>query len=59
MKKKETNIIFFLRLRRLGCVMPYFRNKIVVLSRPNFNEDYYDYYSLKSAQTAPFPEQVL
>ena len=42
--KRETNIIFFLRLRSLGCVMPYFRNKIVVLSRPNFDEDYNDYY---------------
>ena len=42
--KKETNIIFFLRLRSLGCVMRYFRHKMVVLSRPNFNEDYNDYY---------------
>ena len=45
MIKKETNIIFFLKLRSLGCVMPYFRNKMVVLSRPNFNEDYYDYFA--------------
>ena len=44
--KKETNIIFFLRLRSLGCVMPYFRNKYVVLSRPNFNEDYFYYNNL-------------
>ena len=40
----ELNIIFFIRLRSLGCVMPYFRNKMVVLSRPNFDEDYNDYY---------------
>ena len=39
--KKESNIIIFLRLRSLGCVLPYFRNKIVVLSRPNFDEDYF------------------
>ena len=37
---KKTNIIFFLRLRSLGRIMPYFRNKIVILSRPNFDEDY-------------------
>ncbi len=39
--KKESNIIIFLRLRSLGCVMPYFRNKIVVLSRPDFEDDYF------------------
>ena len=37
--KKGSNIIIFLKLRRLGCVMPFFRNKIIVLSRPAF-EDY-------------------
>ena len=37
---KETNIIFFLRLRSLGRIMPYFKNKIVVLSRPNLGDDY-------------------
>jgi len=31
---KETNIIYFLQLRSIGKVMPYFRNKIVVLARP-------------------------
>jgi hypothetical protein len=39
--KKESNIIIYLRLRSLGCIMPYFRDKIIVLSRPNFDEDYF------------------
>ncbi len=38
--KKESNIIIFLRLRSLGCVMPFFHNKIIVLSRPDFEDDY-------------------
>tara|TARA_A100001011_G_C14309629_1_gene844875 strand:- start:2784 stop:2954 length:171 start_codon:yes stop_codon:yes gene_type:complete len=32
--KKESNIIYFLRYRRLGIAEIYFRNKIVVLCRP-------------------------
>ncbi len=39
--KKESNIIIFLRLRSLGCIMPFFRNKIIILSRPNFTDDYF------------------
>ena len=33
----ETNIIFFLKCREIGRVMPTFRNKIVVLSRPSYD----------------------
>ena len=25
----------------IGCVMPFFHNKIIVLSRPNFEDDYF------------------
>lgn len=32
---KETNIIYYLNLRATGNLMPYFKNKIVILSRPN------------------------
>ena len=32
--KNESNIIYFLRYRRLGISESYFRNKIVVLCRP-------------------------
>lgn len=39
--KTESNIIIFLRLRSLGCIMPYFYNKIIILSRPNFEDDYF------------------
>ena len=39
--KKESNIIIYLRLRSLGYVMPFFRNKIIILSRPNFEDDYF------------------
>ena len=35
---KESNIIFYLRLRELGCVIPYFQHKYVVLSRPTMEE---------------------
>jgi len=31
---KETNIVYYLQLRSIGKVMPYFRNKIVILARP-------------------------
>jgi len=30
---KETNIIYFLNLRRIGKVLPFFKNKIVILPR--------------------------
>jgi hypothetical protein len=36
--KKKTNIIYFLRLRALGKIMPFFKDKIVVLSRPHFDD---------------------
>lgn len=39
----ETNIIYFLRCRELN--IP-FRRKIVVLSRPNFDEDFWWYSHL-------------
>tara|TARA_B100000963_G_scaffold216304_1_gene188671 strand:+ start:1077 stop:1202 length:126 start_codon:yes stop_codon:yes gene_type:complete len=39
----ETNIIYFLRCRELN--LP-FRGKIVVLSRPNFDEDFWWYNDL-------------
>lgn len=39
--KNESNIIIFLRLRSLGCVMPFFRNKIIILSRPTFEDNYF------------------
>ena len=39
--KNGSNIIIFLRLRSLCCVMPFFRNKIIVLSRPDFEDDYF------------------
>ena len=32
--KKRTNIIYFLQLRAIDKIMPFFKNKIVVLSRP-------------------------
>lgn len=38
MKKVKTNIIYFLQLRALGRIMSFFKNKIVVLSRPSFTE---------------------
>ncbi len=41
--KKESNILFYLLARSRGREKSVFRNKIVVLSRPNFNEDFYDY----------------
>ena len=40
---KESSIIIYLRLRSLGCVMPFFRNKFIVLSRPTFQDDNADY----------------
>jgi hypothetical protein len=39
---KESNIIFFLIHRQLGTLNKYFKNKIVILSRPNYDEDYLD-----------------
>ena len=39
---KESNIIIYLRLREIGYVFPYFRNKYIVLSRPNFEDDYFN-----------------
>ena len=38
----ETNILYYIRCRELG-LMKKMRGKIVVLSRPNFNEDFYYY----------------
>lgn len=32
--KKRSNIIYFLQLRAIGRIMPFFKDKIVVLSRP-------------------------
>ena len=40
---KEENIITYLRLRELGSVLPYFRNRIIILSRPTFDFDL-DFY---------------
>ena len=31
---KKGNIVTFLRLRQIGFIMPFFRNRIVILSRP-------------------------
>lgn len=41
--KKESNILFYLLARSMGIEKSVFRNKIVILSRPNFNEDFYNY----------------
>ena len=41
---RESNIMYYLRARELGARRLLFRGKIVVLSRPNFNEDYWDYH---------------
>lgn len=38
----ETNILYYLRCRELGR-MKLMKGKIVILSRPNFNEDYLYY----------------
>ena len=38
----ETNILYYLRCREMG-KMRWMRGKIVVLCRPNFNEDYLYY----------------
>lgn len=38
----ETNILYYLSCRELGR-MKWMKGKIVVLSRPNFNEDYLYY----------------
>ena len=39
---KEENIITYLRLREIGSVLPHFRNRIIILSRPNSNLDFYE-----------------
>ena len=41
--KKVGNIIFFLRAREISSMKILFRSRIVILARPNINEDYYDY----------------
>ena len=38
----ETNILYYLKYRELG-LMKKMQGKIVILSRPNFNEDFYFY----------------
>ncbi len=38
----ESNILYYLRCRELGR-LNWMKGKIVVLSRPNFNEDYFNY----------------
>ena len=40
---KEGNIINFLRMRELGTISSWPRGKIIVLPRPNFNEDCWFY----------------
>lgn len=41
--KKIGNIIYFLRAREISSLQTRFRSRIVILPRPNINEDYYDY----------------
>lgn len=36
---KESNIVFFLLFRQLGALKSRFNDKIVILSRPNLDED--------------------
>ena len=38
----ESNILYYLRCRELGR-LNWMKGKIVVISRPNFNEDYFYY----------------
>ena len=42
----NTNIFYFIRSRESGYYLRWMRGKIVTLSRPNSNEDYFYYRNL-------------